>query len=60
MALTLLYEKLQRWDLAIDAAKRLVRLQPNNEMFRRMLQKIEQGASQAPKPSGPQQPPGLR
>ena len=59
-ALALLYEKQQRWDLAIDAAKRLIRLQPGNEVFRRILRRIQQGASQAPKPAGPQLPPGSR
>ncbi len=56
-ALTLLYEKQQRWNLAMDAAKRLIRLEPHNEMFRQMLWNIQQGASRAARPIGPQLPP---
>jgi len=47
MALTLLYEKQQRWKLARKSASELVRLQPENEMFRAIQQRIERSAAAA-------------
>ncbi|QDU46618.1 photosystem I assembly protein Ycf3 [Symmachiella dynata] len=51
MMLTLLYEKQQQWDKAVDAADRLMRLQPGNRMFLEMKTRIEQGAAQRRRPT---------
>ncbi|TWU14111.1 photosystem I assembly protein Ycf3 [Symmachiella macrocystis] len=50
MMLTLLYEKQEQWDKAVDAADRLMRLQPGNRMFLDMKTRIEQGAAQRRRP----------
>jgi tetratricopeptide (TPR) repeat protein len=47
MALTLLYEKQQRWELAIGSAKKLNRLEPENETYQQILRDIEQAAAQS-------------
>ena len=57
MMLTLLYEKLQQWHLAVPAAERLVKLQPNNPMFHQILQKIQFAASNPSPSSDAQAPP---
>ena len=47
MFLTLYYEKLQRWEEAIEMADKLVQLDPGNSMFRRMLQSVRAKAGQS-------------
>ena len=45
LTLTLWYEKQQRWPEAVRYARRLVTLESNNDMFRRVLDNMEQQAA---------------
>ena len=47
MALTLLYEKQQRWPLALDSAKKLCGLEPHNEMYQQIRRNIERAAAES-------------
>ncbi len=47
LALTLLYEKQQRWTDAVHFATELSRRDPNNLTFRQILQNVQQGKSRS-------------
>ncbi|MFG0240753.1 MAG: tetratricopeptide repeat protein, partial [Gimesia chilikensis] len=45
LMLTLLYEKQQKWEQALDSVKRLIQLQPENPTFRQIQMNLQQKAN---------------
>ena len=56
LRLALLYKKRQQWDEAINATKKLIELQPDNQMFQHVLRETMQEQQQAEANSQPDTP----
>jgi len=54
LRLALLYKKRQQWEEAIAATKRLLELQPDNQMFHHILRETQQEAAGANRPQSPE------
>jgi Flp pilus assembly protein TadD len=50
LAMALLYQKLQRYDEALDATRRLLQLRPGDPSYRQLMLELERAASAAGPP----------